>query len=611
MDDNLKVLNEKITNIDINDGLSILKLFRKLKKMGALINNLESEKIRLAVLGSHSIQYIVQALHLFLYKEGINAEIYEGEYDGIEMDVMNPTSSLYKFDPQIVLVMTYYTDIKELPALTATREEDSVLAEKYVEFYMSICRRLNSYNGCHILLTNFVVPLDDELGNLAVRCHGSRSSFYHMVNYKLCEKLPMSVTIVDMDGLASQKGKENWFDLSSYFVEKTGFGLDNIGAVTQLLCKLILASCGKIKKCLVLDLDNTLWGGVVGDEGTQGIQLDPNHPVGEAYRFFQKYILRLKNRGIVLAVCSKNDEAIAKAPFIENINMILKLDDISCFVANWDDKVKNIQKIADKLSLGLDSFVFFDDNPAERELVKKYLPMVETIDVPVDPAQYTGALVKARSFEWLEFSKEDINRTATYKSNEQRAALMNESLDYDEYLCELHMQGLAEIPREEQLSRFTQLINKSNQFNLRTQRYTESKIEEMNHDKNKILLAISLKDKFSFYGIISCVIMNIEAERCYIDTWVMSCRVLKRTVELFTFYKIAEMAKNRGCTELVGEYIKTEKNGQVEFMYLDLGFEKTKKGTEKETKGVQYVFSIKDGKIPVCPQQIQEVKEWD
>lgn len=528
--------------------------------------------MRIAVLGSYSIQYYVKALRYWLHAQGVEAEFYEGEYDGIAMDVLDDRSKLYEFRPEVVILLPYFKDIRPLPALFEDAQEMSAMADKQLGYYHQIWSRLHEKTGCQILQSNIVVPPFAQLGNLEGKYAFSKSCYYHEINKGLFRIAEDYVTIIDFERLAEKVGKRNWFDWTAYYLTKTGFNLEYLPQAVELTASVLLAYKGKTRKCLALDLDNTLWGGVVGDEGYDGIQIDPNHAVGEAYLAFQEYVLSLKERGVILAVCSKNDEAIAKEPFEKNPHMRLKLADIACFVANWEDKASNLKRIATELNIGVDSLVFFDDNPAEREIVKKYVPEVEVIEVPEDPALYVTALDEAAPFEWVQLTKEDVARPASYVENRKREALKTSFVDYEEYLRALAMRGTAGEPEITDVGRFSQLINKSNQFNLRTQRYTEGQIHAFLDDADYYCLCVRLRDMFSDYGIISCVILKFSGKECFIDTWVMSCRVLKRGVENLMFKKILELAKTRGCSCVRAEYIRTKKNAMVENFYDDLGF---------------------------------------
>lgn len=584
-------LKFKLKSTNLYDYTNILKLSRKLQK-----SNLEqSDKLKIAILGSYSIQTFVMVLKLFLFTQGIEASIYEGEYNGINMDILNKDSPLYEFYPNIVIILSDYRDIHTFPELFSDTASVDSCVNNYVEYYQSLWNNISMIKGCHIFQSNIVLPLERSLGNLEQNYYFSTRNYFNLINISLMKHRINNVTIVDLDYIASCIGKKQWFDPSAYVLNKAGFSIQYIGVVCETFAKQIGVLCGNVKKCLVLDLDNTLWGGVVGDEGYDGIQVDPNNPVGEAYLAFQNYVLNLKNRGVILAVCSKNDIETAKEPFERNINMILKLNDFSIFVANWEDKVENIRRISDELSIGLDSMVFFDDNPAEREIVKMYLPQVTVIDVPDDPAYYAQSLELVSPFEWIQITSEDLKRSDSYVQNNKRAELANEFIDYNEYLKALEMEGIIEELSSNQIERFSQLINKSNQFNLRTQRYSEAVINEMLHDKNYKLLSISLKDKFSNYGIISCVILKKSGLNCVIDTWVMSCRVLKRGVEDFAFITILEVAKCWNCTQLVGEYIPSKKNSMVSALYTKLDFKVSKDiifQTDKESSIFVYDINV-------------------
>lgn len=560
-----------------NDLSLLLKQIRRFEK-----ENNENEGIRIAVLGSASIQYFVKILRYQLHTCGIDCQIYEGEFDGITMDVLDPNSALYRFAPEYLVLLPHYTDIKEYPSLLAPSEEISAALESRMAFFQKVWGSLSKISNIKVLQANFVIPPIREAGNLEYQLESTKGSFLRQVNCSLVEQKPPFVTVIDADTLSNDIGKYNWFDYSAYFLNKAPVRLDYLPELAGCFVRQILALHGKPRKCLVLDLDNTLWGGVVGDDGYNGLQLDPNNAVGEAYRFFQQYLLALKNRGVILAVCSKNEEAIAKEPFLKNENMILHLNDIACFVANWEDKASNIKRIAQELHIGTDSMVFFDDNPAERAIVRQFLPEVYVVEVPEDPADYALQLDMDSPFDWLQLTAEDLLRSDTYQMNQQRQEMRSSFVDYNSYLQALEMKGCVRELDSSALERFVQLINKSNQFNLRTVRYSEENITEMLKDPNTKCLYAQLEDKFSSFGIISCVILRKKANVCFIDTWVMSCRVLKRGVENMMFNSIIYATKKMGCDELHAEYIPTKKNVMVKDFYDNLGFQK-KEGREEDT----------------------------
>lgn len=527
------------------DISEFLRLVRSAEKRG-LYGDAERE-IRLAVLGTDSMQYLAKGLRYLLYERyRFRAVIFEGDYDGIAKTLMGGESGYDAFSPEVTVI---------LPDCGLTA----------MEFWERAWEKIPG----QVFQANFVVPALSVLGNLEMGTAGSERFRVTEANLELAKRKPRKVTILDLEGLASRIGKGRWFDYPAYFSTKQGFCLDYLEDVCSLAVRQIGALYGKVRKCLVLDLDNTLWGGIVGDEGWDGIQLDPNDPAGEAYRFFQRYVLSLKGRGVILAACSKNEAQAAKEPFQKNPDMLLRLSDFACFVANWDDKAHNLCAIAEALNIGLDSFVFFDDSPAERERIRSALPQVEVIDVPEDPADYAKALSDSGAFDWIQITEEDANRAATYRSAQEREQLLGSYADYEEYLAALDMKYETGFLEKRQIPRFAQLINKANQFNLRTRRYTEGQIEAMMEDPEYRLIYASLTDRFDQYGLVSCVILHGH----FIDTWVMSCRVFKRHVE----EKVFEFIKAHTEGRLYGEYLPTSKNAIVKDFYPRMGFKETEK----------------------------------
>ena len=577
----LKVTEGRAGNLNEYDVTILMKLANRLKKWKES-EGVKDSAMRIAILGSYSIQHFAGVLDVFLQGSGIETCIYEGEYDGINMDVLDEHSKLYQFKPEIVILMTHSPDIHYFPELLSSEEQINDALQHQMAYYRNLWAHIGKMSDCQIMQTNFVVPMHRALGNMEAGYSFSQSNYIRLLNLELAKERPKYVTIIDVDYLASAVGKKRWFDYSAYFLTKSGFHVDFLGDVAFLFLSEILAIKGRTRKCLVLDLDNTLWGGVVGDDGYDKIQIDPHNAVGESYRYFQQYVKNLRDRGVILAVCSKNEEETAKQPFEKNPDMILKLSDFASFKANWNDKASNIREIAKELNIGIDSLVFVDDNPAERELVKQFLPDVLVVDLPEDPAEYADALEAAAPFEWVELTKEDLNRADSYQADRERAKLSESFVDYGDYLQSLQMEGTADIVGESQTERFVQLINKSNQFNLRTKRYTDAQIEEMQKDGNVRMIYVNLKDRFTNYGIISCIILRKTDDQCFIDTWLMSCRVLKRGVEDFAFRKVIEEARNMGCERIVGEYIPTKKNGMVKDFYSDLGFRLLGEPIEKD-----------------------------
>ena len=561
----------KVSEIRIDDYSALLNIGRKWKK----IEVYDVPKIKIAIIGSSSIQLLTSVLRALLTRYDLYADIYEGEYNGILMDVFDNTSKLYSFEPEYIVILPDYRDIEAYcpPMLADTESVNRSVNDAY-EQYARIFERIHeNLPQTQVLIANFVTPIFEPLGSLSSNYGFSKRSFYRQVNNALTNNRPPFVFVLDVEELAEYLGKRSFINESAYYLNKSGFDLQYIGYYCDLIARQFEAFAGKARKCLVLDLDNTLWGGVVGDLGYDGVLLDPNDAEGEAYLAFQRYIVELKNRGIIISICSKNDEVNAKEPFEKNENMVLKLSDISAFYANWDDKATNIKRISNELNIGTDSMVFFDDNPTERELINEFLPEVKVINVPEDPALYTRALDREFVFEWTQLTKEDIGRIETYANNRARNALMETCIDYDDYLINLQMKIECKELSDTDMERFVQLTNKSNQFNLRTRRYSEAEIIGLQNENSYVLLTIKLEDRFSKYGIIGCAILKIDGDTCFIENWVMSCRVLKKGVENYTIEKIIDIAKKHGCSKVVGEFVPTKKNSMVSNLYDTLGFD--------------------------------------
>ena len=570
------------------DAPQLLKASRRFAKT---VSALERTDVRIAIVGTCSVQFFSSALRYVLHERGIEAEIFEGPYDGINAEVLNPQSRLYDFNPDVVILIPYHSDIKAFPKLLASSHEVEEAVETDMAWFGSLWKSLERLPSCTVFQANIVLPLERSLGNLESNNGYSKRSVLTEINLRLAREHPAEVTIIDLDYIASAVGKLNWFDCAGYFNAKLGYRITYLPEVVDAFATQIEASMGRVRKCLVLDLDNTLWGGVVGEVGACGVSLEPGDALGEAYRHFQGYVLDLKRRGVILAVCSKNEDDLAKGPFLHNDNMLLKLDDISCFVANWEDKATNIKAIASALNIGVDSIVFFDDNPAERELVRSCLPEVHVVDVPEDPAEYALQLEAESPFEWLQLTQEDIDRAGTYASNAQRDDLLDSFVDYDSYLEALEMRGRVWQLDEASLPRFTQLINKTNQFNFRTQRYSEAQIKEMMLSEDHLCLCGSLADRFGDYGLISCMILKREdAGSFFIDTWVMSCRVFNRGMERFMLQEAVALLGEVGCRCLEGEYILTKKNAVIADLLESLGFEVV----SKDDESAHYAVSLED-----------------
>lgn len=552
------------------------------------------KKIRVAVLASSTATHFNDVLKFWLAKEGFTTQIFEAEYSTIHQSILDPQSQLYEFNPDIVCLFINYRDIKcDLPPGSSPAVVEETISAAVNEC-VSLWRALRQKSNCHIIQNNADLPYHRIFGNYETTPVWGHIHILRQLNLNLAKALEPGVSILDLDFLASVYGRRKWHDSRFWYHSKHSFALDATGLVAHELAKTIGAIKGTAKKCLVLDLDNTLWGGIIADDGLEGIVLG-NGPDGEAYVDFQRYLLKLKERGIILAVCSKNEEEIAKEPFLKHPDMVLKLEDMVIFKANWKDKVGNIKEIAESLNIGLDSIVFVDDNPVEREYVKINLPMVSVPRMPSDPSDYIDAVSSGSYFETVLFSDEDSIRSTYYRSNIERAGFQSQFSDLSDYLRSLNMEMVVDYFDEFHLPRIAQLINKSNQFHLTTTRYTESEISSIQHDTTKKGLYFKLKDRFGDNGLISAVILQKQPDSSiYIDTWVMSCRVLSRGVEEFICSEIISFAKKQKCRKVIGKYIPTAKNKLVADLYGRLLFNMI-----KESQGITFwELTLSDDKPP-------------
>jgi FkbH-like protein len=428
--------------------------------------------------------------------------------------------------------------------------------------------------GCTVIQQTLLPVLPYLLGNQESHFAESAAAVLMNVNFRLREQArEANVHLLTVDTWAAEGGVSEWFDAALWYRSKQEVHPRVSSLYGDQVGRMLAALRGKSSKCLVLDLDNTLWGGVVGDDGIDGIVIGQGSENGEAFLALQKYVKRLGERGVILAVCSKNDEANAVRPFEHRSEMILKLTDIACFVANWEDKASNLRLIAKQLNIGLDSLVLLDDNPVERDLIRRELPMVAVPELPEDPAGFVHCLSAAGYFETLSITNEDRERALQYRANRARRELQESATDLKGFLKSLKMKLVWSRFAINDIKRLVQLINKTNQFNLTTRRYAEADVRALMRDPNVLTLQLRLLDVYGNSGIIALLIGKRNQQAVLeVDTWLMSCRVLGRQVEQATLSILAERARDMQCSHILGTYRPTASNGMVRNHYRDLGF---------------------------------------
>jgi FkbH-like protein len=552
------------------DYSSLMKLRRFVPRDGA--DAASGRVVRLAILGGPTTIQLRQLIELFLAGEGIAAEIYEAEYGLFRQEILTPGSGLDNFGPEIVFLATGARDVTRLPPIDADAVAAQQFAETELADWMQLWETAQSRWNATLIQNNFEPSPERVFGHYTLRHPAARENYLIRLNAMLPEVAPAYVVLHDLYSLAAEAGAETWFDPRFYHEFKMPCGAECLPGYAHSVVSLLRSILGRSKKALALDLDNTLWGGVVGDVGPGGIKFGQGSGEGEAFLEFQRYAKELSQRGIVLAVCSKNDPEKAKEPFEKRADMVLRLSDISAFVANWNNKADNLRAIADRLELGLDSIVFVDDNPAERALVRRFVPQVAVPDLPEDPSGYIAAVARHRYFETTSFTREDSARARYYFENSRRKELAAGAPDLEAFLTSLRMKMKVEPINDLNIERSTQLINKSNQFNLTTRRYTLAEIRCIVDSPEWCTLTFSLRDELGDNGLISVILLRKQGDALAIDTWIMSCRVLQRGVEQFARNELVDLCRAEDSVRLLGTYIPTAKNSLVVDHYAKLGF---------------------------------------
>lgn len=530
--------------------------------------------LKLAILGSATTAHLHPAIRMAAVRRGLWLEIHEVGYGQYWQALNEPDDALVAFAPDAILLAldAHHLARGADASLAGTDAEAAYAAMR--DLVGDCCRMARERFGCPVLLQTPLpvhVPL---LGSNEQSLPGSPARQIARLNAELRQVADVTgATLLALDAEIAVEGMQRWHDPVLWHRAKQEISPVAAPCYGELVARLLVAVKGASRKCLVLDLDNTLWGGVVGDDGLDGLVLGQGSAEGEAFASFQAHALQLSKRGVILAVCSKNDESVALEAFDRHPEMILRREDIACFVANWNDKAANLRTIAASLDIGLDALVFVDDNPFERNLVREALPAVAVPEVPDEPAMFAACLADAGYFESVAVTVEDRERTRHYRANAARTAFQSRSTDLASYLANLDMRLIARRFDTAGLKRITQLINKTNQFNLTTRRMSEEEVAAVMADPGAFGLQMRLLDRFGDNGIISIVIGRLgDGGDVAIDTWLMSCRVLGRTVEESVLDLVVAHARRLGGGRLVGRYRPTAKNGMVREHYRRLGF---------------------------------------
>ena len=558
-------------------------LRKKLKIKNELLSRGGFIEKRIAVLGGSTTNEIVDQLELFLLNYGIKPVFYQSEYAQFWQDAVFGNEELDSFDPDIVYIHTNWRNITAFPCVSDSKEDADRLLEDTFAHFAVMWDKLNEKFNCPVIQDNFDRPAFRLLGSSDISDYRGRTNFISRLNQKMYDysQANKSFYINDVDFLAACYGLEGWSNPLYWHMYKYSLCLDAVPLLAKSVADIIKSIYGKNKKVLVCDLDNTLWGGVVGDDGVEGIQIGPEVPVGQIYSEFQQYIKELKSIGILLAVNSKNDEENALAG-LNHPDSSLKPDDFASIKANWNNKDMNMKSIAAQLNLGADSFVFIDDNPAEREIVKQSnlgvsVPEMDRVE------NYLRMIDRSGFFEVTSLTNDDLSRAEMYKANARRVQLQENTGSFEDFLKSLEMKAQIREFEPVYIQRIAQLTNKSNQFNLTTLRCSESDIKMMQMSEDYICLYGKLEDKFGDNGVVSVVSGQIEGEELHMRLWLMSCRVLKRGMEDAMLDALAGDAKDKGLSSIIGYYYPTPKNNMVRDFYSRMGFSKVSEDEDGNT----------------------------
>ena len=543
---------------------------------------------RMALVGDTATQFLATALRGEAIARGYDINLFEAEYNQVERQFLDPSSELYSFDADYIVLFQSTHKLGEHHSMLGEAEQRQ-LAAKRLDFVASICQN-PQLAGKKLICMNYPEIEDTVFGSYANQVESSFTYQVRRLNVGLMQLAQENANlfICDIAGVQNKIGRDRMFASNVYVSTEMVLSVDALPYVASRTMDIVSALRGQFKKCLILDLDNTVWGGVIGDDGLEGIQLGHGLGIGKAFTEFQMWVKKLKQRGIIICVASKNNEETAKEPFEKHPDMVLKLDDIAVFMANWETKVDNIRAIQQILNIGFDSMVFLDDNPFERNMVRENIPGITVPELPEDPGEYLEFLYGENLFETVSYSGLDKDRTKQYQVEAQRVSLQKTFANEADFLQSLNMVSEVSGFTKFNTPRVAQLSQRSNQFNLRTVRYTEADVEAMAADVDTIDLSFTLEDKFGDNGLIAVIIMKKQDEETlFVDTWFMSCRVLKRGMENFTLNTMVEQAKAQGYKRIVGEYLPTPKNKMVEEHYPNLGFVKM-----DDTPTAQYVLDV-------------------
>ena len=575
------------------------------------------QTVRLAILASSTVDHLPPAIRVAGLRRKLLIDVHSGGYGQYRQDLLDPVSALHRFQPHAVLFSLTAREAIAGVALAASSAEVDGAVARFVGDLRSLWRKAREIGATLVVQQTFLDVSEPLFGGYDRMVPGAPATAVARLNDEVCEAAAGDgVRVLDVARTSQRDGIDAWFDVGRWLQGKLEIAPQAAPMYGDLAARILAAERGLSKKCLVLDLDNTLWGGVIGDDGIDGIVLGEGSAAGEAHLALQHYARQLKERGVILAVCSKNDVKIAEAAFRDHPEMALRRSDFAAFEANWDDKAQNLRAIAANLNIGVDALVFVDDNPIERARVRQSLPMVAVPEMPEDPALYVRCLAEAGYFEAVGFTAEDRGRAEASAANAEREALLGAAESMDDFLRGLGMTAVYGPFTAVDHARVVQLINKTNQFNTTTRRYAADEITRIMEEPDAVTLQFRLIDRIGDNGLVSTMILRPtedDDEVLEIENWVMSCRVFGRELEFEAMNIAVEAAKERGARTLVADYIPTPKNDVISKLYPSLGFIET--GSPAPANGARrWVLDLADyvaRKTHIVVQEQQDDRSRD
>ena len=529
------------------------------------------KKLNISLLSDQSCQFLTKSIIGYGIKNLFDLSIWEAPINQIDSQILNPKSSFNNKNFDITIV--FESSHSLLKKFNSTQNKETFSGEQFIRF-KELIEELHRSSKTKVILFNFYELNDQVFGNFSSKTKNSFIYQLRRLNFLISEftSTISRISILDISSIQNKIGSKNMFDSSLYVNYGMVLSLDSNPIISKNIIDIISSYNSIFKKCIILDLDNTLWGGIIGDDGIENIKLG-NLGIGKSFVDFQYWIKKLKDRGIIICVCSKNNEDVSRNVFINHPDMVLSLDDISLFVSNWDSKVDNIKNIQKTLNIGFDSMVFIDDNPYERDSIKENIPFITVPDLPKDPSNYVSFLSDENLFETVTYSNIDKDRTKLYQTEYKRVKSRSNFTDLSDYMINLDMKSNVELLNLFNIPRVSQLSQRSNQFNLRTIRYEEDDLIQIMNSDDSYGLVFDLRDKFGDHGIISFLILKkTSLGEVFIENWAMSCRVLERGMENFVINYLQEFCENQNIDFITSEYLESPKNSLVKNLYDKLGF---------------------------------------